>query len=80
MLPDLALRRVHVGDMANLVFSYALDAARICHAPVALEDNCLIGAAAVAMPGTKIGRGATLGALAATLPGAQLPGGACCVF
>lgn len=74
VLHDVCFRSVHIGDMANLVFSYAPDAARIVHAPIVLEDNCLVGAAAVAMPGTRIGKGATLGAAAATLPGAQLPG------
>ena len=39
------------------------------------EDHTLIGAAAVMMPGTTVGKGSTLGAMAASLPGAQLPGG-----
>lgn len=66
--------RVHVGDMANLVTSYAIDGERIVTAAVTLEEHSLIGAAAVAMPGSTLGKGATLGAAAATLPGTQLPG------
>ena len=60
--------------MANLVFSSAIDSESTVTAPVKLEDHALIGAAAVAMPGTTLGKGATLGAMAASLPGAQLPG------
>ncbi len=67
-------RRAHVGDMANLVFSYGVDAERMVSAPIDLEEHSLVGAAAVAMPGTRLGKGATLGAVAATQPGAQLPG------
>ena len=66
--------RVHVGDMANLVLTYAIDGERSVIAPVILEAHSLIGAAAVALPGTTLGKSATLGAAAATLPGAQLPG------
>ena len=66
--------RVHVGDMANLVYSSAIDSETAVTAPVKLEDHALIGAAAVAMPGTTLGKGSTLGAMAASLPGAQLPG------
>ena len=60
--------------MANLVYSYAIDSESSVTAPVRLEDHALIGAAAVAMPGTTLGKGSTLGAMAASLPGAQLPG------
>lgn len=60
--------------MANLVYSSAIDSESTVTAPVKLEDHALIGAAAVAMPGTTLGKGSTLGALAASLPGAQLPG------
>ena len=73
-------RRVHVGDMANLVYSSAIDSESTVTAPVKLEDHALIGAAAVAMPGTTLGKGATLGAMAASLPGAQLPGEAAAVI
>ncbi len=66
--------RVHVGDMANLVYSSAIDSESAVTATVKLEDHALIGAAAVAMPGTTLGKGSTLGAMAASLPGAQLPG------
>jgi len=60
--------------MANLVYSAAIDSESTVTATVKLEDHTLIGAAAVAMPGTTLGKGATLGAMAASLPGAQLPG------
>ncbi|CAK0786732.1 hypothetical protein CVIRNUC_009946 [Coccomyxa viridis] len=65
---------VHVGDMANLVYCCAIDGESSVTAPVRLEDHSLIGAAAVMMPGTTVGKGSTLGAMAASLPGAQLPG------
>ncbi|EIE23140.1 hypothetical protein COCSUDRAFT_47508 [Coccomyxa subellipsoidea C-169] len=65
---------VHVGDMANLVCTYAIDGERSVTAPVTLEAHSLIGAAAVALPGTTLGKSATLGAGAASLAGAQLPG------
>ena len=70
-----AVDRVHVGDMANLVYCCAIDSESSVTAPVRLEDHALIGAAAVMMPGTTVGKGSTLGAMAASLPGAQLPGG-----
>ena len=60
--------------MANLVYSSAIDSESTVTAPVKLEDHALIGAAAVAMPGTTLGKGSTLGAMASSLPGAQLPG------
>jgi hypothetical protein len=66
--------RVHVGDMANLVCTYAIDGERSVIAPVTLEAHSLIGAAAVALPGTMLGKSATLGAGAASLAGVQLPG------
>ena len=61
--------------MANLVYCCATDSESSVTAPVRLEDHALIGAAAVMMPGTTVGKGSTLGAMAASLPGAQLPGG-----
>ena len=61
--------------MANLVYCCAIDSESSVTAPVRLEDHSLIGAAAVMMPGTTVGKGSTLGAMAASLPGAQLPGG-----
>lgn len=60
--------------MANLVCTYAIDGERSVTAPVTLEAHSLIGAAAVALPGTTLGKSATLGAGAASLAGAQLPG------
>ena len=63
--------------MANLVYCCAVDSESSVTAPVRLEDHALIGAAAVMMPGTTVGKGSTLGAMAASLPGAQLPGGHC---
>ena len=66
-----------MGDMANLVCTYAIDGERSVIAAVTLEAHSLIGAAAVALPGTTLGKSATLGAAAASLPGAQLPGTRC---
>lgn len=45
---------MHARDIANLAFSYGVDAERVVFAPIHLEEHSLISTAVVAMPGTQL--------------------------
>ncbi|KAK9904717.1 hypothetical protein WJX75_001194 [Coccomyxa subellipsoidea] len=62
----------HVGDMANMVSSLAIDASSMLVAPIDIGKQVVFGVTAVIMPGTVLGDGAVLGAIAAADIGQEL--------
>ena len=64
----------HVGDLANIITSCALDASAVLVAPVQIGKQAIFGTTAVIMPGSILGKGALVGAIAATDIGQELAG------